>query len=71
MLYRHGDMEEWQLEAALRHCIWMYRKGSSDVCYVPFIDVDKKGGQTKKFVKFQLLAEVWCFVDVVREEKPF
>ncbi len=62
MLHRGGQMEEWELEAAARGYIFMYAVTGEDVCLVPFKDLDKG---RKRFVKFQKLAEQWCFVDLV------
>jgi hypothetical protein len=63
MLHYYGDQMAIELGQAAKFYIQLYlKKDLKDVCFVPFIDLRK---DKQRYVKFQLLADQWCFVDVV------
>jgi hypothetical protein len=61
MLHLLGEFEEWQLAELARRDIPFYVKAGEDVCFVPYID--DLDGRKRKYIKFQLLAGQWVYVD--------
>lgn len=61
MLHYAGDITAMALGDKAKFYIHLYENGE-DICLVPFIDLEKG---RKRFVKFEKLASVWCFVDLV------
>lgn len=65
MLHRRGPMNERALADALRDKIDLYRREDQEEVYINFIDDDLG---RERWVKFQLLADQWVFVDIT--DKP-
>jgi hypothetical protein len=61
MLHYYGDKLALELGDAAKRYIELYQKQGEEICKVAFFDLEKN---RKRFVKFQLLAGVWCFVDL-------
>jgi hypothetical protein len=62
MLHYYGNQLAMELGQAAKFYITLYQKPGEQTVLVPFMDLSKN---RKRFVKFELLAGVWCFVDLV------
>lgn len=63
MLHYYGDRLAMELGQAAKFYIQFYEKKGQNICKVPFKDLERNG--KVRFVKFELLAGQWVFVDLV------
>lgn len=62
MLHYYGSTLAMELGQAAKSYIHLYQVKDEEVCRVAFFDLEKN---KKRYVKFELLAGQWCFVDLV------
>lgn len=62
MLHYSGDQLALELGEAAKFYIQLYERKGESICKVAFFDIEKG---RKRFVKFELLAGQWVFVDLV------
>lgn len=62
MLHYYGDITAMELGNQARHLVYLYAKPGETTCKVPYIDLALN---KRRYVKFEKLAGVWCFTDLV------
>lgn len=62
MLHYYGDQLAMELGEAAKFYVQLYAKEGQPICKVPFKDLERNG--KVRYVKFELLAGQWVFVDL-------